>query len=317
MKINSTAGYGLIALAIVISAGAYWLSTNTGVGAPVQEKIAPESSSNPDPSQKRTNQGGLPTGAPTSPAQRPLELSLSERFIASTNLLDLVDSLRVKAAAGDAEAAGLIARAYDECFPYAVSKKSLDPSSDFFKNLEEPQKSIALAHRERQMLRCNALNAKEIVNTAAVNQLSKAARDLNDLTHQARSILEEPGKLTAAETAELSREIVSSKDAEAIAALAYSQGENPDDAAYQSKYSGTDVDVYSWLLVACDLGRDCASDGVLMRNQCLNMGICTGDNYREFIRSHVLTPAQYQLASTKEAEILSAINSGRMGVLFP
>lgn len=236
--------------------------------------------------------------------------SLLDQYVQSTDLLQLVNQLRADADDGDPEAARIIAKAYGECAPYAANARLFSVESPFFKNLVEPERSLALAYRDSQVRRCGGLNATGQISSGSVRIAEQRARDLGDMTAKARNLLGDQSAkgydpsvgMSADEAKTISREIALSNDPEAIAALALTQGS-------AGREGGSDVNTYAWLLVACDLGRDCGSSGYIMRNECLVNGKCVIGDYRELLRSKLLSPDQFALVVKREGEILNAIRS--------
>ncbi len=238
--------------------------------------------------------------------------TLLDRYVQSTNLLELIEQLRADADAGDAKAARIIAKAYDECAPFAAMPKLLDVAF-IMGRYEDPERSIALAQKNIQSPRCNSLIATGKVNLAEVRQTERRASELDDFTSQAARLVDElsirrsdddaPQAMTGTEI-ELATRIALSQDPEAIAILSYGQmAARPDEG-------------YAWQLVACDLGRDCSASGYVMRYQCLASGQCVGGNYRELMRRKFLPPDQYEAVLRKEREILQAIRSRDVSHLF-
>lgn len=242
--------------------------------------------------------------------------TLLDRYVQSTNLLELVEQLRGDADAGSADAIRTIANAYTECVQYSSFPELLD-AKRFDRSFSEPDRSIALALQKKQRDRCADL----IANSGGTypkdfEEALTRTVGLNDLIGQAEALLDEDVNkrrdpstaLSKDQIAALSSKIALSNDPEAIATLALSQ--------YGPRDGGT-ANTYAWLLVACDLGRDCSADGLSMRRSCLGDRRCVSGGYRELLRRKILPPDQFDAAQIREREILQAIKSGDVSHLFP
>lgn len=263
-----------------------------------------DSTHRPEPAAR----GGKSVPANASEIARPI--TLLDRYVRSTDLLELVAQLRADADAGDADAARIIAKAYDECFPYAANHKTLDVDL-ISRNRSEPERSMALAQRATQLQRCAGFISTGVIKVGVARDADATANNLSDLTGQAARLVSDlslrraddgPYEMSASEM-DLAQKIALSQDAEAIAVL--------------SGTTGLPQDIYAWQLVACDLGRDCGANGYVMRQQCLLVGQCVAGNYREFIRRKALPPDQFEAAQIREREILQAIKAGDVSHLFP
>lgn len=113
------------------------------------------------------------------------------------------------------------------------------------------------------------------------------------------------------------RMIVASRDGEAIGVLATMLGAREEEPQINGPFAGTQEDYIAWLLVACDLGRDCDEGSRVMRQLCLVSGRCKPGGYREFIRTNLATPSQFDSATVKEKTLLQLISNGRYQEIFP
>ena len=249
---------------------------------------------------------------PTRALEPAKPLTPLDRYIRSTNLLELVSQLRADADAGDADAARIIAKVYDECFLFAANYRILDLNA-ISRSRKEPDRSIALAQRTTQLQRCDGFIATGVIKPDVVRAAEAEATKLDDSIAKIQGLAERlsarrrddsgPYEMSADEIA-LASSIALSKDVEAIVALSYIDMET-----YPAHG-------YAWQLVACDLGRDCGPNGYVMRQQCLAFGQCVAGNYRELIRRKFLAPDQFDVAQAREQEILQAISRGDASRLF-
>lgn len=233
-----------------------------------------------------------------------------DRYVQSTDLLDLVRQLRADADAGDANAARIIAMAYDECFPFAANHRILDLDS-ISRDRKEPDRSIALSQRTKQLQRCGGLIDTGVIKSDVLRAAEAEAARLDDSVAQISKLAENlsvrrtdgtgPYEMSLEEVA-LANSIARSRDVEAIVALSYLE-------TYPA-YG------FAWRLAACDLGRDCGPNGYVMRQQCLYMSQCVAGDYRELVRRKFLAPDEFSVAQAREQEILQAIRRGDVSHLF-
>lgn len=250
---------------------------------------------------------------PTIAVETTRSMTLFDRFAKSTNLLELITQLHAAADAGDADAARMIAEAFDECFPYSITKIRPDEAY-IVRQFDEPERSIALVHLRVQDQRCGDLIATGRVTVPEARRTDKRATELRDLFGQAMELATElsyrsrdpkaPKRMTAANV-ELARRIALSNDPHAIAALGFSD------------MASRPTDGYAWMLVACDLGHDCGASGIMMRRLCLQAGQCISGDFREFLRRRQFSLDQYQDLIARESELLQAIRSGDVSKIIP
>ena len=261
--------------------------------------------------ESETQSGESVIGMAPKTARSPTPL---DRYVQSANLLELVEQLRGAADAGDADAIRAIVNAEGECFPYASQSELLD-AEHINSSFARPDRAVALSLLKKQIQRCSDLIATGENNKQWLDELGVKAAGLDDLIGQAMQFLDhgahsvsDPQTVDSlAEIVAISSRIALSKDPEAIAILALSQ--------YGSR-DGKRTETYAWMLVACDLGRDCSSDGFEMRRNCLLEKKCVSGNYRELLRRKILPPDQFDMAQARELEILQAIRRGDVSHLF-
>lgn len=253
-----------------------------------------------------------PVLAPPRPASR------AARFEATQDLSALMAELHDAAAQGDAEAARLAAAAYDECYPLSAQPQLAAQLEQFGQSLSEPQRSVALRHGRNLRQRCSGLLAAGAIAPGDSRALHEKAVQAGDLASIAADL---PGK--AADMPEDSvrqalRRIVATRDAEAIGRLAEVMGaSSADQRDIYGPFSGSVADSLAWQLVACDLGRDCGPDSLLVRIPCVSAGACLAGDFRDYLRHFQATPAQFEHALIKEKQLLERILAGEIDEIFP
>lgn len=143
---------------------------------------------------------------------------------------------------------------------------------------------------------------------------AKTGGDLGDLIDSAETGTPEP---SSADDNELLRRIAAAGHDKAVAILAMSAVDASGERDIHGPFSGLPVDTTAWMLVSCDLGRDCEPNGRLVREKCLTFGQCIGGSYRDYIRYYMTTPYQYEEALKKERQILDLLARGALDELFP
>ena len=313
----------LLAVAAVAIGGWYfWLSrekpVRSGIGettttaappvkvvpSPVEAHSALDSQSAEHPS--------LPSGISPAPVS-PLALA----FESSSNLAQLVLELSPRAAAGDAQAARVIAQALDECATLSVRRGGTEGLDKFAEAMPPNRRNVALAHVAQYRERCAELAKAEKMTPERLREASHAGSLGNDLVDQAQRVVESSTTMSEAEVKDTLRRIVQSRDARAIAIMADAMGQNPDDREIFGTKAGTHIYAMAWKLVACDLGMSCGPSSALVRQGCVVYARCIPGDYREIVRFYLLTPSDYELTLGVEREILQDIADGGIDRLFP
>lgn len=305
----------LVGSAVVV-AGAYWVTTRPsenpqplgheqGVGQPVSAV---------EPPSVRSPVKSAPT--PTQPvvsAPTPLQAS----YDTATNLAALLDSTKSQADAGNADALRLAAAAGSECFS---SQAFVNRAANFRRGAErfsEPERSVALRHNDVQEQRCRDLIAQKALTPGLVRDALDRAAAAGDMVASTIKLDEQWADTPANELKEKLRGIVASRDGEAIGLMATMLGPREEEPTVNGPFAGTQDDYIAWLLVACDLGRDCSASSRLLRELCLTTNRCPPGDYREYVRTSLATPQQFQSALVKEKTLLGLIADGRFQEIFP
>lgn len=263
---------------------------------------------------------------PLPPTELSRPTALLDRYVESIDLLALAGKLRADADSGNAEAARIIAMIYKECAQVAARDQRLVDDKDARDSFDDEEQSILRIHNAKMQQRCSGFKGSGSISTAAVEATETRVAELNDLAAQGRRLADEVGArrqddemndaLSDAEI-ELSRNIARSGDAEAISTLAGSQDDRFLGKRAGQAPSSLPTNQLAWELVACDLGRDCGSNGYIMRNLCISMDQCIGGTYRDYLRRRLIAPDKYQAVLAREREILQAIKSGDVSTVIP
>lgn len=257
---------------------------------------------------------------------------LQASYDTTTNLAALLQAAKAQADAGEAGALRLIAAAEDECYPLRW-QKNRGAFRQSAEALGEPQRSIALRHVDFQELRCRDLMAQRSLRPNDLFESLHKATAAGDIVGRTMELEQVWNDTPEAELKQRLRAIVASRDGEAIGLMATMLGPRsepvdkgpppgwPEDQAapqVDGPFAGSQEDYIAWLLVACDLGRDCSENSRLMRQQCLMMtSQCRPGDYREHVRYSLATPRQFDAALVKEKALLGLIASGRYDEIFP
>lgn len=308
--------------AAAISVWYFWLSNEIPVRPGIGEntttaaspvKVVPASvEAHPAPSSQSAESPSLPSSI------SPVAVSpLAQAFESSSNLSQLVLELSPRAAAGDAQAARVIAQALDECATLSVRRGGTEGLDKFAETMPPNRRDVALAHIARYRERCAELAKAEKMTPERLREASHAGSLGNDLVDQAQRLVESSLTMSEAEVKDTLRRIVQARDAQAIATMADAMGQNPDDREIFGTKAGTHINAMAWKLVACDLGMPCGPSSVPVRQGCVIYGRCIPGDYREIVRFYLLTPWDYELTLRVEREILQDIADGRIDRLFP
>jgi hypothetical protein len=232
------------------------------------------------------------------------------------NLADLVHALEPAARAGNAQAARVIALAFDEC-----SGAEMDPGwsaefESFASLLPSQEKAIALAHRDRAQHRCDSLVAEFDITLSEIGEWQQRALAAGDPMAIASELVGHGEDLTRADVADLLASFADAGDGEALAVLA-AAGIPPSPDREASFVIGSPIDAHAWQLIACNLGRDCSPNGRFMRNLCLQHGRCRGESYRDVTRRMLVTSDTYQQIEAREREIVEHLGRHAVAELFP
>lgn len=302
--------------AAVVVAGTYWVTTRPPAAPQppghTRDAGQPLSVSEPSPARSPAKPAPAPTQAVVS-APKPLQA----RYDAATNLAALLDSVKSRADTGDAEALRLAAAAGSECFS---SQAFVNRAANFRRGAErfsEPERSVALRHNDVQEQRCHDLIAQKALTPALVRESLERAAAAGDMVASTIKLDEQWADMPPNELKEKLRGIVASRDGEAIGLMATMLGPREEEPTLNGPFAGTQDDYIAWLLVACDLGRDCSPNSRLLRELCLTTNRCPPGDYRDYVRASLATPQQFQSALVKEKTLLGLITDGRFQEIFP
>ncbi|MDC8015685.1 hypothetical protein [Tahibacter soli] len=243
--------------------------------------------------------------------------TLTQTFEKSDNLARLVSELAPRVAAGDTEAARVVAQALDECAHLSVFPNFVEGIRKSAEAMPANRRDAALAHLTRFQERCGDLAGAEKITPERIRSAHEAASHGNDLVDQGRRLTASSASMSASEVKDSLRRIVQSRNGEAIASIADAMAESSDDRELFGPYSGSKVHAMAWRLVACDLGMPCGPDSAQTRQACMVFGNCIRGDYREVVRFFFLSPWEFELAAAEERKILQEIIDGNFDRLFP
>lgn len=291
-------------------------------GARSAQPAKPEKATAADvPPTKTTSQAPVvqPMAKPDSlPAAVTRRNALAAKFETATDLASFVDDLSGAVASGDGEAAHWTAMAYEDCFAFSVRPEAASLFRAQARAMAEPARSMALTHADNVERRCKNLIAREKIRSAKVFGLHAQARQGGDLAELAADLEKPAPDETAAQVKDTLRRIVSSRDAEAIGAIAQAMGTDHSDLQPAfGPFAGGQSHLVAWQLVACTLGQDCSPTGRVMRNLCVTSSQCFAGSYQELMQQAYATPVEFARALQEQRTLLDLINRNAMDELFP
>lgn len=242
---------------------------------------------------------------------------LAQAFESSNNLAQLIRDATPQVAAGDAQAARIVAQALDECAHLSIFPNFAEGIRKAASAAPADRRDATLAHLTRLQERCAELVSAEKITPEKLRSAFGTASQANDLVDQARRLVEASSAMSEADVKDTLRRIVESRNAEAIAVMADAMGESHDDRELFGPRSGSDISVMAWKLVACDLGLPCGPDSALVRHECMARSKCLPGGYKEIVRFFYLSPWAYELAVEQERAILQEIAKSEINLLFP
>lgn len=305
----------LIAVSLIAIAGFFAYPGRHEPGSPAGNFSA-ESPASPavvsEPGRPSTKSTVEPINPATSTSR------LQQSYDTAINLASFVQSSQAQVDAGSPEALRFVALANDECFSsQSTPNRAQNFREKYAAGLAEPQRSIALRHNDLEEQRCRDLVAQGKLTPISVRESLARAAAAGDLLASTMKLEEQWGDRSEDELKDSLRQIVASRDGEAIGVMATMLGVREEEPQVNGPFAGTQEDYIAWLLVACDLGRDCGENSRVMRQLCLVMGRCQPGGYREFIRTSLATPIQFESATVKEKTLLQLISNGRYQEIFP
>jgi hypothetical protein len=307
-------GAVLVAAALAVAFTQRTGNDETPAGTPVQSvsRTEPAKASLPPPRHAEPAKPAAPSvavaGAPRSPED--------QRYESAPNLKVLADALEPRAAAGDKEAARVLAKALNECAPMSAFPDSVEKALRNLGIYTPDQRGAAEHHLVMFGQRCTDLVRAGKIDSARINRARRQSGG-DDLVALAESIAEDPAGMPAPERADALRRILASRNGEAIFMLADAMLYVDDEGhGVLQRFSGDTRFLYAWKLVGCDLGASCGPDSFFVRYACTTLGQCRPGGYREHIRYFLVSPYLYENASDAEREILQAMADGQIESFF-
>jgi hypothetical protein len=231
-----------------------------------------------------------------------------QTFERATNLFNLLDAADEKTDVGSIT---LRARVFEECRLLAVSPdffSSLDANGEEAYGTKLP---IVREYAARYLARCGDVAQFRKITTQDTARAIHAAADAGSPWARAMLLTQKARGMDNAEFDSTLGEIMGSRDADAIGALADGMVRPRAESKY-SDLSGTPLHVYAWQLASCDMGRDCSTNGVLMRQTCIFGGVCgTAATYRDFLQQSILTQEDFIRVQEIEGLIFNQIQRGQ------
>lgn len=298
--------FGLAAL--VIGGGVYFAwTTHREPAFPV---LANTNNADHIEADKDSDANSSPQTSPVAVAKSAAKtLSPRQRYEQSRDLFALVQDLRAAADSGDIQAKTIIADALYECI--AVTQV---PGSGYIGALDAEQKHPELKNYVEGLIaidkqRCGRFVKQDIGGPSKVIALYTIAADNGSAKAMAMKLTYvDIDHMPDAKLAADIRQITESRDPDAIGALSNLMGLRAENR--QSVFgdiSGHETQQYAWLLAACDMGMNCGSDSRLLRQYCLNAGVCGFRSIDQVISSSYLTPADYHTAVAQSHEIVNSL----------
>jgi hypothetical protein len=223
----------------------------------------------------------------------------------SDNLLAIAQAGEGKS---DPASLGLRARALQEC-------QALADTPDYFAKFDTDGPAlygdkfpIVRRQVDTYLKRCGALaNAAKAAETkAAIEEAAKAGNVWAD----AMMFPQESRARPSAEVDAHLQNILASHDPYAIGALADEMAGQLTDSRF-SDLAGSPLSGYAWLLASCELGRDCTSNGQLMREACIFAGLCgAATDFHALLKDSVLSADELSRVESVEQSILDTIRTG-------
>lgn len=223
----------------------------------------------------------------------------------TANLLAIAQA---NAGKSDAASLGLRARALQEC-------RALADTPDYFAkiDIEGPRLHGDKFPIVRQLVDTYLQRCGDLAHLASAAETQAAIEDAakaGNTWAQATLLPQQSRGLPSAEVDARLQRILASHDADAIDALAADMTHQRTVSAY-SDLAGSPLATYAWQLASCDLGRDCTSNGQLMREACLFRGLCgSATDFRALLKESVLSEDELGRVEIVKQSILDAIRTG-------
>ncbi len=242
----------------------------------------------------------------------PRTSSLRQHFEQSRDLYGLVQELKATGS-GDPETETIIADALYECVAIA------QPAGTSYMGAQQAEKQHpelktyveGLIATDKQ--RCGRFVKSDIGNADAKSIVRMYAKAASDGSAKAMAIQLQYSNIDAMPDAALAADvqrIIASRDPDAIGALSNLMGGRAEDrSAAFGPMSGNETQQYAWLMAACQMGMNCGPGSSLLRQYCLNAGVCGYTSINQVIASNYLTPADYHTAVQQAQQIVKSLSA--------
>lgn len=223
--------------------------------------------------------------------------TLGERYERSNDLHELTLEMSTLSDRGDGQASRLIAKAYEECWLFAINpagfEQDMKQHAQLRPDLAKPLEIVL----HRTIRRCRGFAGASIGPNAITAILKKAAGQ-GDLAAEVQLLTLGPAtervNFDAASQKELAERVLLSRDADAFAAMAVlmGPGSNGRQQTLAPLPAGSYLAEAAWQLASCRLGRDCSPDSSAVAIMCFGGGVnCRLRSLEQFYLQEVLPPA--------------------------
>ena len=208
----------------------------------------------------------------------------------------------------DTEAETIIADASYECVAMAQSPDTRYPGARQAEKQRPELKPYIEGLIANDQQRCGRLVKSDISSADAKSIVGMYAKPASDGSMKALAIQLQYSNIDAMPNAALAADvqrIIASQDPDAIGALSNLMGGRAEDrSAAFGPVSGTETQQYAWLMAACQMGMDCGPGSSLLRQYCLNAGVCGYTSIDQVISNNYLTPTDYRTAVAQSQQII-------------
>ncbi len=317
MQLKHSIGFVLCAVAIC-----WWIADSAGQGR-TADRPSEATTVSATPAARRGDGAERASADRIDPARNTVAASTSApksrsaEFASATDLASFVYGQSGAVSVGDGDAAWWTEKAYAECSSMSISSNYVEGFRGYAMTLPEPRRTAVLRHLETVSARCRSLAATRI-NASTLASMAAIAREQGSLAAKAARLGADADNLSPEDVKARMAAIASSKDGEAIGEMTDSIClDNSERRELYAPFCDATADYVAWHLVGCALGRDCGTNGYVMRHMCMNLNQCFAGSYQDFLRDEVATPSQFAEALQKQRQILDSINRGAVAGQFP